>query len=125
MSSMTDKTTIYYFNKGNGEKIKLKDCTINKTFIYKRCNFTVVNKYNYFFVCYIDDKGELYNIWSRYDIIDGEIMSDNQIMSLFRKEYDKNNITVDLIKKFLEKPLKTSLLLNFDKRKRVPRATKK
>ena len=70
-------------------------------------------------------KKDLYNIWSKYDIIDGELMTDNQIMSLFRKEYDKNEITINLISKFLKEPLKYSLLLNFDKRKRLPRATKK
>ena len=124
MSSMTDKTTIYYFNKDNGEKIKLKDCTINKTFIYKRCNFTVVNKYNYFFVCYIDDKGELYNIWSRYDIIDDELKSDSQIMSLFRKQFDKNQIDKELINKFIEKPLNFSLLTPKGRRNKNLRTTK-
>ena len=93
--------------------------------MYKRCDFILVEISHYFFICYSNEKKDLYNIWSRYDIIDGEIMNDNQIMSLFRKEYDKNDITVDLINKFLEKPLKTSLLLNFDKRKRIPRTTKK
>lgn len=122
---MESKTNIYYFDKNNGEKIKLKDCIIKKNFIYKRCDFILVEKNNYFFVCFIDKKKELYNIWSRYDIIDDELMSDSQILSIFRKEYDKNNITEDLISKFIEYPLKTSLLLNFDKRKRIPRNTKK
>lgn len=122
---MESKVDIYYFKKENGEREKLKDCILKKTFMYKRCDFILVEKSHYFFICYSDEKKDLYNIWSRYDIIDGEIMNDNQIMSLFRKEYDKNDITVDLINKFLEKPLKTSLLLNFDKRKRVPRATNK
>ena len=119
------KVDIYYFNKETGEKEKLKDCTLKKTFMYKRCDFILVEKSHYFFICYSDEKKDLYNIWSRYDIIDDEMVNDNQILSYFRKEYDKNDINIDLIKKFLETPLKTSLLLNFDKRKRLPRATKK
>ena len=93
---MESKTNIYYFDKNNGEKIKLKDCIIKKSFIYKRCDFILVEKNNYFFVCFIDKNKELYNIWSRYDIIDDELISDSQILSIFRKEYDKNNITEDL-----------------------------
>ena len=124
MSSMTDKTTIFFFNKENGEKTKLKECVINKTFMYKRCNFTVVNKDGFFYFCYIDDNGDLYNIWSRYDIIDGELMSDTQMMSLFRKEFDKNNIDKVLIEKFLEKPLSFSLLTPKGKRNKNLRATK-
>lgn len=122
---MESKVDIYYFNKESGEREKLKDCTLKKTFMYKRCDFILVEKSHYFFVCYSDEKKDLYNIWSRYDIIDDELMTDNQIMSYFRKEYDKNNITNDLIIKFIKEPLKYSLLLNFDKRKRLPRTTKK
>lgn len=120
-----NKVDIYYFNKKNGDIEKLKDCTLKKNFIYKRCDFILVEKSHYFFICYSDEKKDLYNIWSRYDIIDGELITDNQIMSYFRKEYDKKEITVDLIEKFIKEPLKYSLLLNFDKRKRLPRTTKK
>lgn len=124
MSSMIDKTNIFYFDKDSGEKVKLKDCTINKTFMYKRCNFTVVNKNGYFYFCYIDENGDLYSIWCKYDIIDGELMSDTQMMSLFRKEFDKNNIDKTLIEKFIQKPLSFSLLTPKGKRNKNLRATK-
>ena len=124
MSSMIDKTNIFYFDKDNGEKVKLKDCIINKTFMYKRCNFTVVNKNGYFYFCYIDGNGDLYSIWCKYDIIDGELMSDTQMMSLFRKEFDKNNIDKTLIEKFIQKPLSFSLLTPKGKRNKNLRATK-
>ena len=107
---MENKTNIYYFNKDDGKKIKLKNCTIKKNFIYKRCDFILVEKHNYFFVCFIDREKDLYNIWSRYDIIDDELMSDNQILSIFRKEFDKNDITRDVIENFIKTPLKYSLL---------------
>lgn len=124
MSSMIDKTNIFYFDKDSGEKVKLKDCVINKTFMYKRCNFTVVNKNDYFYFCYIDENSDLYSIWSKYDIVDGELMSDTQMMSLFRKEFDKNNIDKTLIEKFIQKPLSFSLLTPKGKRNKNLRATK-
>lgn len=124
MSSMIDKTNIFYFDKDSGEKVKLKDCTINKTFMYKRCNFTVVNKNGYFYFCYIDENDDLYSIWCKYDIIDGELMSDTQMMSLFRKEFDKNNIDKTLIEKFIQKPLSFSLLTPKGKRNKNLRTTK-
>ena len=122
---MGNRVDIYFFNKETGEREKLKECVLKKSFIYKRCDFILVEKHHYFFVCYSDEKKDLYNIWSRYDIIDDELVSDNQVLSYFRKSFDKNNITKDLIIKFLKKPLKTSLILNFDDRKRLPRATEK
>lgn len=104
------KTSIFYFDKEDGRKTKLNDCEIRKNFIYKRCDFILVFKKNYFFVCYVNNEKEFYNIWSSYDIIDNELMSDNQILSVFRKEFDKNNIDKELIEKFINKPLSYSLL---------------
>lgn len=124
MSSMIDRTTIYYFDKDSGERKTLKDCEIKKNFMYKRCNFTMVKKNNIFFICYIDEKNDLYNIWSKYDIVDDELMSDTQMMSLFRKEFDKNDIDKTLIEKFIQKPLSFSLLTPKGKRNKNLRATK-
>ena len=64
----------------------------------------------------MDNKNDLYNIWSKYDIVDDELMSDTQMMSLFRKEFDKNDIDKTLIEKFIQKPLSFSLLTPKGKR---------
>lgn len=114
---MEIKTNIFYFNKNNGDKIKLKDCIILREFMYNRNNFTLLEKNNIFWVCVIGDNEELYSIWSRNKQEDGS-SSINTVLSLFRKEYDKNNISNDLINKFLKMPLKTSLLMTKKKTKK-------
>jgi hypothetical protein len=106
---MEIKTNICYFNKNNGEIVKLKDCSILREFMYNRNNFTIIEKNNIYWVCVLGEKDELYSIWSR-NKNDESTPHLNSVLSLFRKEYDRNGITNDLINKFLKNPLKTTLL---------------
>jgi hypothetical protein len=104
------RTNIYFFKKDDGSIAKLRDCIILREFMYKRGNFTLIDKNNVYWVCVNDDKEELCSIWSRNKYKDDELMSTNDVLNLFRKEYDKNDINLELIGKFLKNPLKSTLL---------------
>ena len=104
---MEIKTDIIIFLPEDGRKKTLKDCTIIKEFMYKRENFIIVSSSKYYRVCYINDDKTLYSFWCR-EMYDGNTkLTYNEILSTFRKEYDKNNINGDLIRKFIKEPKKT------------------
>ena len=115
---MEAKTNINYFSKIDGREIILKDCSLLREFIYCRRNFALLEKNNYYWVCVNGEKDKLYSIWSISKLNGEETMAINAILSCFRREYDKNNITNDLIDKFLKNPLKTTLLKIKKKRKK-------
>ena len=107
---MNPKTNIFYFKKDGGDIVKLKECNVLKTFIYNRNNFVLLEKNNFYWVCVNDKNDDLYSIWSKYKFNNVIEVKTNEILSMFRKEYDKNKITKELIEKFLENPLKHTLL---------------
>lgn len=107
---MNPKTNIFYFKKENGDTVKLKECVILKTFIYNRNNFTLLEKNNFYWVCVNDKNDDLYSIWSKYKHTNNNELNPNEILSIFRKEYDKNSITKELIDNFIQKPLKYTLV---------------
>lgn len=109
---LESKTDILFFNK-EGEVKKQKDNVILKSFMYNRNNFTLLKKSNWFIVCVNNDKNDLHQIWT----LKNNDYNANEVLSIFRKEYDKNNITTDLIKKFLKEPLKYTCLKS-EKKKR-------
>lgn len=107
---MEIKTNIHFFKKDDGSVIKLKDCSILREFMYNRNNFTILEKNNIYWVCVIGEKDELYSIWSRNKNNNGIPLHVNELVNAFRKEYDKNKVTNELIGKFLKNPLKNTLL---------------
>jgi hypothetical protein len=107
---MNLRTNIFYFKKDGGDAVKLKDCNILKSFIYNRNNFTLLEKNNFYWVCTNNKNDDLCSIWSKYKFNNENEIKTNEILSIFRKEYDKNKITKELIEKFLESPLKHTLL---------------
>lgn len=108
---MNEYTEIYYINK-EGEKIKLNDCLYHNSFMFDKQHFVLVSKNNRYFICCEHDIGDkkkklvLLSFWglNKNDILPSEAVS------IFRKEYKKNNITNELIVKFFDKPLKYTLL---------------
>ncbi len=103
------KTDIFIFNK-EGEKKKIKDCIVNNNFLYHRIDFFLVEDERFYYVCINNETQDLYSIWSKRREIDGEKISDREVTSYFRKEFDKNNISKELIEKFLKEPLKYTKL---------------
>lgn len=97
------KTDILYYKREEGKRIKLKDCDIHRNFLFSKNDFFVVKKANMFFVC-ASVKGDLVSLWHHKDKVEGEIFNVNDIMSLFRKEYSKNNITQEKLELFLDNP---------------------
>jgi hypothetical protein len=102
---MNSKVDIYYFNL-DGETKKKKECLLLKNFLYKRINFFLTTKEKTYDICVNDEKDELRSIWSRCVTENGVKKTESMIMSEFRKNFDKNEITIDLINKYLKKPLK-------------------
>lgn len=100
------KSDIFIFLKENGEKKKIKDCTLNREFMYNRNNFFLLSDKNFHYVCVNGSDNELYSIWS----LSNKNLTYNECLSIFRKEYDKNGIQSDLISNFLKNPLKYTLL---------------
>lgn len=96
------KTDIYYFSKVDEKKTCIKECEIIKTFMYGRVNFFLLYKKGWFFICTNDKKDDLCSIWSRLK----KGRTPNEILSIFRKEFDRNSINKDLIENFLKQPKK-------------------
>lgn len=96
---------IYYFDL-EGVSKKKKECALLKNFLYKRINFFLTLKNNIYDICVNGEKDELYSIWSRGINENGIKKNDSMIMSEFRKGFDNNEITLDLINNYLKKPLK-------------------
>lgn len=100
---MEVKIDVFIFLQENGEKKKIKDCSYHKEFMYKRLNFIIVSDNTYYRVCYLNKDKEYYSIWSRLIKKDGTRRSYNEILSEFRKEYDKNSINEEKINNFITK----------------------
>jgi hypothetical protein len=103
------KTNIFIFNK-EGERKKVKDCYLLRNFLFHRIDFFLTEDDYFYYVCVNDEKQDLISIWSRSKVNEGINITSNEIMSLYRKEFDKNNITKELIEKFIKAPLKHTLL---------------
>lgn len=103
------KTDIYIFSK-DGERKKIKDCVVLNNFLYHRIDFFLLEKGNIYEFCVNDDKNDLIAIWSYPKEKDGITVSSNEVAGLFRKGFDKNQITRELIDKFLINPKKHTLL---------------
>lgn len=96
---------IFYFDLDGNPK-KKKECTLLKNFLYKRINFFLTSKGNTYDISVNGNKDELYSIWSRSIHENGIKKNDSMVMSEFRKEFDKNEITLEIIENYLKKPLK-------------------
>lgn len=111
---MKTYSNIYYYDL-KGELIKLNECIIHNLFTFDRQNFILLSKNNRYYICIehsiIEKKKNniLLSFWG-HSISDDLTPSD--IVSLFRKEYKKNKINNDLLLKYLDNPLKYSLLKN-------------
>lgn len=105
-------STLYYYDL-KGELVKLDDCLIHNQFIFDKQNFVLLSKRKRYYVCMehsIPEKKKkdiLLSFWG-YPLSEG--LTSGEIVSIFRKEYKKNEINCELIQKFFDKPLKHSLL---------------
>lgn len=110
------RTDIFIFNK-EGEKKKVKDCVIVNNFLYHRVDFFLLEGNIYYYICVNNESQDLYSIWTRVKENGGNMISSREITSIFRKEFDKNNISKELIEKFLKEPLKYTKLKQKKKRR--------
>lgn len=98
---------IYYYNK-DGEIVRLKDCEICKEFLFDRQNFILLLKNKRYYICIESDidiknkKGILFSFWG-HNI---ENLNESEVISLYRSEYKKHKINIDIIKLFIKSPIK-------------------
>lgn len=94
------QTDVLSYNKQKGKRVKHRDCNIINSFRFSQNEFYIVQKDNYFYVCY-SVKGELISLWK----VKKNEMSASEAVSIFRKGYIKNKITQKDIDEFIEDPL--------------------
>lgn len=100
---MSGYTIIYYYDI-NYNLIKLKECIIEKEFVFDRQNLILLSKNRRYYISkeYLK-KGNgkiLISFWGH----NKEDLSSSEVISLFRKEYKKHSIDSDKVDKFLEDP---------------------
>lgn len=100
---MNGYTIIYYYDK-KCNLIKLKDCIIEKEFIFDRQNLILLSRNNRYYVCKEHSKKDNGNILMSFWGHNKKDLSSSEVISLFRKEYKKHEINVDKIDKFLDNP---------------------
>lgn len=102
---MSGYTIIYYYDI-NYNLIKLKECIIEKEFIFDRQNLILLLKNNRYYVCKEYSKKDKGNILISFWGHNKEDLSSSEVISIFRKEYNRHEINVDKVDKFLNNPQK-------------------
>lgn len=113
MSKSIFYSDIFYYNK-DGELKKIKKCSLLNEFVFKRQTFFLTKKSHFFMVCAEKD-GELISIWNT----ENKDAPQGEIMSVFRNIYLEKNITDDMLKMFIDQPVK------YNKKYKVIKTTKK
>ncbi len=102
--SRTKENCIYYFAKENAEMIQLCECTICKTFIYSGQKIILALKHKRYYICIkYQNTGALYSFWGMNKLQD---MTDTDAIDIFKKEFKRQNITIDTINSYIEDPTK-------------------
>jgi hypothetical protein len=105
MGAVKKLTDILYFDKNKEERVKYKDCQILMEFLFSRNELFLVEKKGIYFVCLSKD-GELFSLWHKKSIENGEETNPSEAVSLFRKKYVENKIDAEKLSLFIDNPLK-------------------
>ena len=94
-----------YYSREDKKRAVLKKCILLNEFMFSRNEFYLLRKDDIFFMCVSDD-GDLVMVWKHPVKKDGEEFTAGDVMSIFRKEYVKHGITMDMLNTYLTEPLK-------------------
>lgn len=95
---------ILHFNRKQNKRIPIKNCKLISNFLFNKVDFYLVYKAGYFFVC-TNLKSDLAVLWIKNEIENGEKIASGEVLSQFRKNYVKHNITKEKIGLFLDNPI--------------------
>lgn len=94
------KVDTCFYDKDGEEKV-IKNCELINDFMYARNNFFLTKKGCFFFVN-VSKNGDLLSVWS----YETDNMTASEVMSLFRRKFQENNIDGDKLELFINDPLK-------------------
>ena len=91
------------FDKGQGKRVKVKDCELLNSFFFSRNDYYLLRKNKTYYVC-IPVDGTPVLVWRHPEIKNGENFLPNEVISIFRNGYMKNGITQKDIDEFINNP---------------------
>jgi len=104
MDKITYQTDILHFDRKKDKRVAIKDCDLLSNFLFNKMDFYLVYKTGYFFICTSFNK-DLVVLWIKKEIKNSEKITAGEVVSQFRKNYVKHNITKEKIELFLNNPI--------------------
>ena len=101
-------TDIYRYDTKKDSWTKRRDYDLLNTFKFSGNEYCLTYKDGWYYVCsYFDDNDDkIYCLYKHPEKVDGFKVAPGEVVSEFRKNYLKNEITLDKIQQFLLEPTK-------------------
>ena len=103
---MRELTDIFRYDVSKKKWVLKRDYEVLQSFKFSGSEFCLVRKDRYYFICYQNNKCDLYSILYKKSNENGYKLTPGEIVSDFRKQYLKNSITREKIEMFLTDPVK-------------------
>lgn len=108
------QVSIKRYNPNKNGWYRCTDCDYKQNSRFANREFYVVFKDGRYFVC-VGKNDELYSVYFKDEVVDGEKYYPGEIFSIFRKEYLKRGITQEMLDLFLNNPLEYRTKYQTDK----------
>ena len=103
-SEPTSLCDMLHFDRGEGKRVKVRDCELLNSFFFSRNDYFLLRKNKIFYIC-IPVNGTPVLVWCHPETKGGETFLPNEIISMFRNEYMKRGITQKDIDEFINDPV--------------------